>query len=219
MDILVERAGDSWAILECAVGIERISAWASGEGPGVTPSAYPRGETKTFINEAYRRNPEIENEVIKEPVFILGYGRSGTTILHEVLSQDPQFRSVKRWEAYFPVPSPEAATYHSDPRIAKDGIRQRFHGGTIRPVKSKALTVPVDARAHGRTAGEFGAELRFVPVNRGNVVGMLTLGADSAAPVLFLLVKKVEQDPDPSVLPTDSEMEAAARDGASMLPV
>ena len=85
-------------------------------------------EARLRINEAYRRNPEIDDEVIKEPVFILGYGRSGTTILHEVLSQDPQFRSVKRWEAYFPVPSPEPATYHTDPRIEKaEGLMEVYN--------------------------------------------------------------------------------------------
>jgi hypothetical protein len=71
------------------------------------------------LTDQYRRFPEIENEVITEPVFILGFGRSGTTILHETLGQDPQFRSVRRWEALFPVPPPEEATYETDPRIAK----------------------------------------------------------------------------------------------------
>jgi len=76
-------------------------------------------EARLTITEAYKRHPEIDREVITEPVFILGLGRSGTTILHETLSQDPQFRSVRRWEALFPTPPPEEATYQTDPRIAK----------------------------------------------------------------------------------------------------
>ena len=75
-------------------------------------------ETRLRIQDAYRRHPEIEDEVIHEPVMILGHGRTGTTILHEVLSTDPRFRIVKRWEAMFPCPPPEAKTYRSDPRIA-----------------------------------------------------------------------------------------------------
>ena len=35
---------------------------------------------------------EIEDEVITEPVFVIGLGRSGTTILQETLAQDDQFR-------------------------------------------------------------------------------------------------------------------------------
>lgn len=74
-------------------------------------------QSRLQVVDAYKRHPEIEDEVIREPVFILGFGRSGTTILHEVLSQDPQFRSVRRWEAMFPCPPPEERTYHDDPRI------------------------------------------------------------------------------------------------------
>jgi hypothetical protein len=76
-------------------------------------------QARLHIIDLYKRHPEIDDEVVHEPVFILGLGRSGTTILHEVLSQDPQFRSVRRWEALFPAPPPEEATYHNDPRIQK----------------------------------------------------------------------------------------------------
>jgi len=83
-------------------------------------------EARLRITEAYKKHPEIDAEVITEPVFILGFGRSGTTILHETLSQDPQFRSVRRWEGLFPWPSPEEATYETDPRIAKAQQRVDF---------------------------------------------------------------------------------------------
>lgn len=76
-------------------------------------------EARLRVIDTYARYPEIEREEIREPVFILGFGRSGTTILHEVLSQDPQFRSVRRWEAMYPCPPPEAASYATDPRIAQ----------------------------------------------------------------------------------------------------
>jgi len=76
-------------------------------------------EARLRITDCYKRHPEIEAEVISEPVFIIGFGRSGTTILHEVLSADPQFRSVRRWEAMFPCPPPATSTYESDPRIAR----------------------------------------------------------------------------------------------------
>ena len=76
-------------------------------------------EARLRIVDWYRTHPEVEREVIDRPVFITGYGRSGTTILFEVLSQDPQFRVAQKWEAVFPVPPPEAATYRTDPRIAR----------------------------------------------------------------------------------------------------
>jgi hypothetical protein len=76
-------------------------------------------EARLQIVGWYHSHPEVEHEVIDRPVFITGYGRSGTTILFEVLSQDPQFRVAQKWEAAFPVPPPEAPTYCTDPRIAK----------------------------------------------------------------------------------------------------
>lgn len=76
-------------------------------------------EARLTITECYKQNPEIEDEVITEPVFIVGSGRSGTTIFHEALSQDEQFRVVKRWEAMFPCPPPQEESYLTDPRIEK----------------------------------------------------------------------------------------------------
>lgn len=76
-------------------------------------------EARLRIADWYKSHPETEQQEIKEPIFIIGFGRSGTTILHEVLSQDPQFRAVRRWEAMFPVPPPEESTYHTDARIQK----------------------------------------------------------------------------------------------------
>ncbi len=85
-------------------------------------------EARLRIVDAYKRHPEIEDEIITEPVFILGFGRSGTTIIQDVMSQDPQFRSVRKWEALFPWPAPEAASYDSDARIAKaQGIADVFY--------------------------------------------------------------------------------------------
>lgn len=73
-------------------------------------------EARLRIEEAYRRNPEIDDEVIDAPVIITGLGRSGTSILYELLSQDGQFGVPSSWEAMFPCPPPEAATYRTDPR-------------------------------------------------------------------------------------------------------
>jgi Sulfotransferase family len=45
--------------------------------------------------------------------------RSGTSILFEILAQDPQFGVPKNWEIMFPYPPPATATYRSDPRIER----------------------------------------------------------------------------------------------------
>jgi hypothetical protein len=48
---------------------------------------------------------------------IVGQGRTGTTILFDILAQDPGTRVPLTWEVDRPVPPPETATYGSDPRI------------------------------------------------------------------------------------------------------
>ncbi|MDX1734923.1 MAG: sulfotransferase, partial [Halioglobus sp.] len=66
----------------------------------------------------HRRYSEIGEADIREPIFIIGQGRSGTTIMHELLALDPQLRVPLTWEVDHPFPPPESATYDSDPRIA-----------------------------------------------------------------------------------------------------
>jgi Sulfotransferase family len=61
--------------------------------------------------------PEIARQKIVKPIFIVGMPRTGTTILHDILAQDPRSRAPLTWEAMFPSPPPETSTFESDPRI------------------------------------------------------------------------------------------------------
>ena len=70
------------------------------------------------VQRALECNPEILDEVIAAPLLIVGTGRSGTSILHELLAQDPAHRVARTWELLHPCPPPETATYATDPRVA-----------------------------------------------------------------------------------------------------
>ena len=70
------------------------------------------------IEDWYRRHPEIDAQTIQAPIFVTGLPRTGTTALSNLLAADPAARSLRFWESQRPTPPPEAATYHSDPRIA-----------------------------------------------------------------------------------------------------
>jgi hypothetical protein len=63
---------------------------------------------------------EHENEAaahaVEEPLMILGTGRSGTTATHYLLAVDRQFRYPRKWELVDPIPPPDLATEHEDPR-------------------------------------------------------------------------------------------------------
>jgi len=56
------------------------------------------------LEELLRRHPEIAEEPIHAPVFIVGLPRTGTTHLHNLLSCDPSFRSLPYWESLEPIP-------------------------------------------------------------------------------------------------------------------
>jgi hypothetical protein len=70
----------------------------------------------------YRKlRPEVADQRITRPLFILGLPRTGTTILHELIAQDPAFRSPASWEVARPMPPPSAQHYHNDRRIVSVG--------------------------------------------------------------------------------------------------
>jgi hypothetical protein len=75
-----------------------------------------------------RRHPEIEAEVVRRPLFVTGLPRTGTTLLHGLLAQDPLTRAPRHWECIFPSPPPERARYATDRRIAAAARQLRwFH--------------------------------------------------------------------------------------------
>ena len=68
--------------------------------------------------DARKRHPEIAAGRVERPVFIVGLPRTGTTILHQLMAQDPRNRVPTTWEVMHVHPPPERATYDTDPRIA-----------------------------------------------------------------------------------------------------
>lgn len=70
------------------------------------------------IEDWYVRHPEIDEQEIVAPLIGLGLPRTGSTALSYLLGEDPDYRSLRNWEATMPCPPPETATENSDPRIA-----------------------------------------------------------------------------------------------------
>jgi hypothetical protein len=64
-------------------------------------------------------HPELAGVPIERPVFIVGFPRTGTTILFNLLAQDPANRAPLAWEVQFPDPPSESATFATDPRIER----------------------------------------------------------------------------------------------------
>ncbi|MBW2419995.1 MAG: sulfotransferase, partial [Deltaproteobacteria bacterium] len=71
------------------------------------------------IQSEYELHPEILDVPIERPVFILGFPRTGTTLLHNLLAQGLGARSPKLWELERPAPAIGPDTPAADPRRGK----------------------------------------------------------------------------------------------------
>ncbi|MFN2537769.1 MAG: sulfotransferase [Mycobacteriales bacterium] len=76
-------------------------------------------EGRLQIEDTYKRHPEIDDQQIEKPLLIIGQGRTGTSILQNMLAADPDNQTTTEWEAMFPCPPPEKETYFTDPRIER----------------------------------------------------------------------------------------------------
>ena len=109
------------------------------------------------------------------------------------------------------------------------GIAQRYFGGTIEAAPGKALPIPARTEAYGRRPGEFNdlhlvvfkslglaalvqRDQTAVSIGRRRKDGsrQVKQGAERGGGVFFWLVKRVYQQPDPTVLPTDEELQSSA---------
>jgi len=111
-------------------GLERLVDGLRTEGDLNEVGELVAGETlvghlgnRLQVLDWHRRHPEIGERPVTPPVVMIGMGRTGTTILHDLLGQDPANRIPHTWEVDQPCPPPEAATALTDPRIAESQAR------------------------------------------------------------------------------------------------
>jgi hypothetical protein len=60
--------------------------------------------SRLFIQRDRKAYPSIVRQEIREPLFIVGLPRSGTTLLHTLLALDPEHRVPLTWEVMTPSP-------------------------------------------------------------------------------------------------------------------
>ncbi len=59
---------------------------------------------RLLLEQDSQRYPDIAGQQIREPLFIVGLPRSGTTLLHTLLAADPAHRVPLTWEVMSPSP-------------------------------------------------------------------------------------------------------------------
>lgn len=73
--------------------------------------------TRLRVQDLVTRHPEILQREIQPPLVVAGLQRTGTTMLHRLLSADPQTRALQSWEALNPMPHPKETPGQPDWRI------------------------------------------------------------------------------------------------------
>ena len=61
-------------------------------------------DNELALEDLIARHPEILEQEIKQPLFVLGLARTGTTLLQRLLSEHPGARYLPFWEGYSPFP-------------------------------------------------------------------------------------------------------------------
>jgi Sulfotransferase family len=71
------------------------------------------------FHEDRNRYP-IADEVIDKPMFVTGEPRSGTTLMHALMSVDPDARALRFWEVMYPSPPPGLSNEDDPRRVRAD---------------------------------------------------------------------------------------------------
>ena len=87
----------------------------------------------------------------------------------------------------------------------QQGLRQRLKGGEIRPRKAKALTIPIHPDAYGKRASDSSLGDLFMIRSQSGVALLGRSDGDQFIPY-YLLLKSVNQDADPSVIPSEADI-------------
>src|SRR5260370_4542292 len=62
--------------------------------------------TRLRLERDRHRIRAIAAEVIERPIFVIGFSRTGTSLLHSLLAQDESSRAPRWWQTHSPSPPP-----------------------------------------------------------------------------------------------------------------
>lgn len=102
--------GDLWFTEPLGLLIDscRATGRTSPGGWGVLRSVALRHlRNRLYLRTYLHRRPDAAHRPLGSPLVITGLPRTGTTLLHNLLAQDPRHRFLRLWEALHPVPPEE----------------------------------------------------------------------------------------------------------------
>lgn len=69
------------------------------------------------VRDYLTRHPQVLDVPVERPVFIVGFPRTASTFLHNLMALDPANRVPRLWELLNPVPPEDSADGREDPRL------------------------------------------------------------------------------------------------------
>jgi hypothetical protein len=88
--------------------LERTGEWAAASR--IIQALVRRRQLARLLERA----PQIRERSIPAPIFILGFPRTGTTMLHNLLAADPRHRAVRLWEMREPFAPDDKPGFDAD---------------------------------------------------------------------------------------------------------
>ena len=72
--------------------------------------------SRLYTQESLKKFPDARDTPIEKPLFIVGMPRTGTTVLHRLMTYDPSFQWFPFWLASSPMPRPPRDDWASYPQ-------------------------------------------------------------------------------------------------------
>jgi len=110
-----ESGGHGIADAELLGRFQQLVHWINARGPYTNDqlAAMRHQLTRLLVRRLTialdrERFPAIANETIERPIFVVGLPRSGTTLMHSMLAEDPDVHAPRAWHVHSPSPPPGA---------------------------------------------------------------------------------------------------------------
>lgn len=103
------------------------------------------------VVDGLKKAPQALEKSIAKPIFILGFPRTGTTTLHNLLQANSDYQVLEHWLAVSPMSRPPRSQWHNEPsyRQAAETLRRHYESNP-------------DLRAQHDISVESADECRFI---------------------------------------------------------
>lgn len=115
---------EGFRVLLESLDAEGVSGGKAAMMEGVIVSALV---SRLQTEAQWAAHPQARERAVEAPVIVIGVPRTGTTALHNLLSQDQQFQGIERWICDAPLVRPARDTWASHPQYqASAALYEQF---------------------------------------------------------------------------------------------